>query len=427
MPRNPSTQPPTVAPQQQEGWINQERRYKLITPLVGGGVKPTYPDPLSLVRGSEVRGQLRFWWRACRGASNATTDAHRLADMRTREASLWGMAALADGPCESKVSIRIAIDYAGETVAWDDFRDNPEKYVLFPLDPESTSGPQHSGSTRRGIEFRLWITYPLSAAADVEAALWAWETFGGLGARTRRGAGALQCIAIDGVATTPPTLPGGVEKAIYAGLARHLRDGTWPQATPHLKAAPILKVTDAEASSEAAWRTLISKLMAYRQQRQAAPGRSLWPEPDSIRQRVKHRYGATLPATRLQLTTVAKFPRGQFGLPIVFQFYKEPVAGRYSVTLQGATEGRTRMASPLILRPVALANGKACGVAIILQQEGGYSPPGGVVLDGATADISITPDEVAQVQGETQNTYDGTLRRLNTASDPVAHFVKSYL
>jgi hypothetical protein len=49
------------------------------------------------------------------------------------------------------------------------------------------------------------------------------------------------------------------------------------------------------------------------------------------------------------------------------------------------------------------------------------------VLDGATADISITPDEVAQVQGETQNTYDGTLRRLNTASDPVAHFVKSYL
>ena len=38
-----------------------------ITPVFGGGVhidgatKP--PDPLTPIRGSAVRGQLRFWWR----------------------------------------------------------------------------------------------------------------------------------------------------------------------------------------------------------------------------------------------------------------------------------------------------------------------------------------------------------------------------
>ena len=47
--------------------ISQVRQYELITPLFGGGVEPAVADPVTVVRGSEIRGHLRFWWRACRG------------------------------------------------------------------------------------------------------------------------------------------------------------------------------------------------------------------------------------------------------------------------------------------------------------------------------------------------------------------------
>ena len=47
--------------------IVQERTYKLITPLYGGGVEAGKTDSVTPIRGTEIRGQLRFWWRAMRG------------------------------------------------------------------------------------------------------------------------------------------------------------------------------------------------------------------------------------------------------------------------------------------------------------------------------------------------------------------------
>src|SRR5579885_1443792 len=47
--------------------VTWKRKYKLITPLFGGGVSPMECDPVTIIRGSEIRAHLRFWWRATRG------------------------------------------------------------------------------------------------------------------------------------------------------------------------------------------------------------------------------------------------------------------------------------------------------------------------------------------------------------------------
>src|SRR5260221_14040443 len=68
MRKQPEVSPPeAITAKQPDNVITQIREYQLITPLYGGGVKPTEPDPITVVRATEIRGQLRFWWRACRG------------------------------------------------------------------------------------------------------------------------------------------------------------------------------------------------------------------------------------------------------------------------------------------------------------------------------------------------------------------------
>ena len=67
MRKPPDILPPEIITYQSLDLIEQIREYQLITPLYGGGVTPGEFDPLTPVRGSEIRGHLRFWWRATRG------------------------------------------------------------------------------------------------------------------------------------------------------------------------------------------------------------------------------------------------------------------------------------------------------------------------------------------------------------------------
>src|SRR5688500_18860148 len=70
-----------------------EVELRVVTPLFGGGVEAGEVDPLVLVRGASVRGQLRVWWRACNAHRYAW--AARLFD---DEARLWGAAAVEPAP-----------------------------------------------------------------------------------------------------------------------------------------------------------------------------------------------------------------------------------------------------------------------------------------------------------------------------------------
>ncbi|TMC18979.1 MAG: type III-B CRISPR module RAMP protein Cmr1 [Chloroflexi bacterium] len=87
MRRQPEVTPPTEITHRELALVEQKRKYELITPLYGGGVTPHQADPISVVRATEVRGHLRFWWRAMRGGQ-----AEGDLDMKKREDAIWGKA-----------------------------------------------------------------------------------------------------------------------------------------------------------------------------------------------------------------------------------------------------------------------------------------------------------------------------------------------
>ena len=116
--------------------VRMERTYTLLTPLFGGGVEPRYADPVTTVRGTEVRGQLRFWWRAVRGWQ-AQGSLERLFAL---EAAIFGSAG--EGGA-SPVSVEVELrEEDEETTPFRDERGKktpkavkevPHPYLAFPL------------------------------------------------------------------------------------------------------------------------------------------------------------------------------------------------------------------------------------------------------------------------------------------------------
>jgi CRISPR-associated protein Cmr1 len=94
-----------------------------------------------------------------------------------------------------------------------------------------------------------------------------------------------------------------------------------------------------------------------RQQGSNRPGRSRWPEPETIRRVTRQRLEKH---SRLPHIPDDAFPRAELGLPIVFHFQEQGDPSDTVLYPANDSEGkkRERMASPLILKPLALANGK---------------------------------------------------------------------
>ena len=393
--RTPPNVPPPPATKRPDGRFNaQTRRYRLITPLFGGGVIPAEADPVTVIRGPEIRGHLRFWWRACHGGRYNGD----LRAMKEAEDRLWGASSTEAKPRPSKVQVTVEVINRGKRFVVRTGKGeqvhisapkSPYGYAAFPL----TNKP--GAVVLEGVEFSVTITFPEAEQKEVEATLWAWETFGGLGARTRRGFGALCRTHVDG---NPASLPQAAraEALIRQGLRKHVVDGRWPDGVPHLSQDILFKVRPG-TNTLAAWRDLIARLKSFRQARNPGtqpnrPGRSRWPEPDAIRRLTGRRARLHTGA----LSVLDKFPRAAFGLPIVFHFkdHGDPP----KTTLEG-TESE-RLASPLILRPVACAANQAVGLALLL--EAPHAPPGGLILKDAPNDpsvsASLTPAEAQTIQ-----------------------------
>src|SRR5689334_14246615 len=88
MRKPPKIDYPNTIKHRETGLIEQKREYQLITPLYGGGVTPGEADPVTIIRATEIRGNLRFWWRATRGRLFGDD---RVA-MLKREGEIWGAA-----------------------------------------------------------------------------------------------------------------------------------------------------------------------------------------------------------------------------------------------------------------------------------------------------------------------------------------------
>lgn len=390
--------------------ITQIRTYKLITPLFGGGEETQKPDTVTTVRATEVRGHLRFWWRATRGGMFGGD----LAKMKEAEEKIWGSAAQKGKPGPSKVKINVKelnsgkIDRPFEVVAnrngmpqvraKRDSKAHP--YGAFPLQPNQNDGlsiGMETASVQNDVSFILEISYKKEneIQEDIDAALWAWETFGGIGGRTRRGFGALQCTKIDETPVDPPNYES-IEDIILKGLGKHVvKNGVWYPGVPYLSLDDgNYKLTENKTDSPKALKDLLDAFKEFRQSRREgdnrnAPGRSYWPEPENIRNYKSQRLPKHQP---LENQIPNKFPRAKFGLPIIFHFKdvnrRNPNATNYDpsdTSLEGAEY--ERLASPLILRPLACANG-AVGLAVILKwntfdSQESYTPLGGLILKGA--------------------------------------------
>lgn len=176
---------------------------------------------------------------------------------------------------------------------------------------------------------------------------------GGLGARTRRGCGALFCKEF------APKDSGDLErwfKNISLDSHDDVRD--WP-TTPNSMWVRM----EAEEPIEA-WKKAVGLLQRFRQGENVGrnkggggrPGRSRWPEPETIRRVTGRR-----PSQHARLAHVPDdaFPRAEFGLPIVFHFQGQGEPPDTVLYPSSVPDGEVRMASPLILKPLALANEKA--------------------------------------------------------------------
>lgn len=336
-------------PKRKEGGeVVWERTYRLLTPLFGGGVKPKEMDPVTVVRATEVRGQLRFFWRAVRGWQAEGS----LDRLRELEARIFGST-------ERSSPLVVFLETEEKGQSKDAFVDQPGKtfpkpqpnvahpYLAFPL--QRTSQDPKNYPVQVGVVFRLTLRFPKELREEVEAALWAWETFGGIGARTRRGFGA---IAREG--SSPPK-----EAEIRERLRRYSRPTGWPEGVPHLTPGSLVRVVNLS------WREVAERYQGFRQDRTgqgSRPGKNRWPEPDALR---------SLLVQRGPQDPLIKFPRGQFGLPIDFQFDKILPKS----TLKGAEA--ERLASPLLFRPLAERSVVVAVLEAPRAPEGGWCWSGG--------------------------------------------------
>jgi len=371
---------------------------ELVTPMFGGGIEPRVNDATFPIRPAAIRGQLQFWWRATVGSRYAT-----LAKLRDAQTKVWGSTERA-----SHVQVRVENVQVSEPVPCAHYEYKPPRgekrarhdlvwnepfstleqrhwgteylpkdvtYALFPFQGEKAKRVQPAcipevvpASAIHQARFRLTITHNSQVNFDreVKPALWAWINFGGIGSRTRRGCGVITCK--DFAPTDAADLKATWMR--YASEAFPQRE--WPTLAECL----MLRTTEQPGDPILVWNYVIGEFRHFRQgeelgrnmgQHPNRPGRSRYPEPETIRcvtQQRSDKHG------RLSQIPNDAFPRAELGLPIVFHF--PPGQGEPPDTVLYPSPGpdskkRERMASPLILKPLALQNGTAIPLILWLR------------------------------------------------------------
>lgn len=370
--RTPAFAPPELpAAPRQEFTLS----YELVTPMYGGGTHTHTPDLDQPVRASAIRGQLRQWWRLV-----ARSDFDSPAALRRAEFELWGGPDKKE-PKASRILLSVRNVQRAQAEPWATYEKRPNglykslptakpwanaAYVLFPAQGKASGSqieqPPHS-LIKSGMTFDLVIRMdrPLSERQQQqlwEAVRW-WSQFGGLGARTRRGLGAIWLKGTQGLEQTPQA--GALTQPITPAQAQQ-------------KGCQLVLQNRGHNQAPEAWTNAVHKLRDLRQgvnlgrnpgQQPNRPGRSRWPEPDSIRRltnRADRQHAPVHPAGNA-------FPRAAFGLPIIFHFQSgsDPSDTSLNPVVNGSK--KERMASPVILRPYRDAQNKWRAAALLLPHE----------------------------------------------------------
>ncbi len=405
-----------------------------ITPIYGGGVDAGSPDLDMPVRPSAIRGQLRFWWRLINRInfpeSKALFEAERalfggLGSERSATASRvhFSVSNLAKVAAEQCANYRQRDD--GTWSATPSFPFGPG-YAQFIGQGKANRNNGVTDEPNRilapGLIFQLHLSIRGGTPAAVEIwekqllpALRWWASFGGLGARTRRGMGAIRI---------PDLVP--------------VTESEWTRHGCFLASRPT------RPQAQTAWTDAIDKLKDFRQRPDFgrnpsspgsnSPGRSRWPEADSIREitgrcldrRARPAQNGKLaqPAKNHAPTHPARqsFPRAAFGLPIIFHFKdvpgdNTPAQTRLAFDPEDSVlyplmnnQKMDRMASPLILKPM-WNGGNYTPIALLLPHN--HLTQMGVRLENsATGTRDFQPGQWWQTSASTSMTRSATANPL---------------
>ena len=448
---------------------------KVITALVGGGARSKQLDPVSVVRPQSVRGHLRFWWRLTAGASLSV-------NMRTAEAAIFG-----NTKQQSVLKIRITteqskLENSQDIGKWKQHNgkrkfhldDAVPSYAAFPFRQEAENQTPIT-KVLTSVQFKLHLNFGKlgdEQQKQVITALKCWVNFGGIGSRTRRGFGALEC------------------EALMFNDEKSLKDLVNQYFCDHKLS------TEAENSPDAAWQYAIQRLQMFRQvfdeneksrnyvdnnpqappsvyvgigrktkSNSKSPSYSYWPEAPLVRRIVNQlrplphcfhddgHHPVMDRAVLLQLTPAeddrakkgasaeeddsakkGAFPRALFGLPIEFWMKcqqwdrTEPRGQRPHRNLNGRQEQHSikpklvpamggkpldRFASPLILRPIKIG-GQYHALALVLKHD---KHPDGVILQNGDNKIKFAWQSVSDTQSLR---YDTSPLKVGKAPNPDA-------
>lgn len=479
------------------GMLSRTYDIEVITPMFGGGVDAGKIDPEHPIRESSIRGHLRFWWRATRGASFSD-----VRELRQREGEIWGstenpspviLYSTLMQPVEPKNCGRYEWNQnrrrgaGGYDLHWWNGQKHLDKpaflYTLFPYQGKAPDSPDPSDPSKTIVatKFSLIVKSPTpekmsgvrskyneqrnkenerrkkenekrlvsnknslpylpllneehdDILKDIEAAIWAWVNFGGIGARTRRGCGALLCTNVN------PLLDSGLSyipkksdvdelfkwytsSLDYFGLTplQSSISRNWP-TIPRQIFFKSPKPGDRKGSdSVSKWYEAVEVLYKFRQGigfgRDPGPGLSRWPEAEALREYV---YGtARVPKSihRIRPRFIhgvdprmsgfikepnLAFPRVEFGMPIILEIRKEGI----KPTLQPSEEN-DRMASPLLLRCIKCEDGMCASMIFrfnTLSLRSAYVKPGDPDKDDNTQNARVIPQ--AEIQNLSSTGY----------------------
>lgn len=351
---------------------------RLITPLFGGGYEPREVDPVCIIRPASIRGHLRFWWRTLYGGLYPNAP-----QLFRAESAIWGAAATENEHHVGKVGVRVHnVKWNNQVKTIRDFRPQgspaqvgPQaQYLLYPFQElRAEQTPPAQGYD--GVEFTLQVVFDPQLTTEqrlqVHNTLKAWIAFGGIGARTRRGCGALT-VTRDPAKWLPPA-----DAAKRKDWFENLLPLASPPTTPRLSllsgarilcGAPRGSATDVLHDLGSFWARF----------RKGHVGNHRYSPMSGSRWTDYHH--ALLPFSRARNLQSIALAKPFLGLPIVYQRFRN---APYAPTIEAAETGR--MASPVILKPLALANGQVCPLCVVL-----WAPmPKEVRVDGKRVKLTV--------------------------------------
>lgn len=356
--------PSTTAPKWQEPQVDKSFsvHLKLITPMFGGGYEPREVDPVCIIRSASIRGHLRFWWRALYGGQYSSAE-----ELYREESKLWGAAAEDKPDSLGPGKVRVQVENVNwsqqkKTVNHRDLkpRNSPAKvgpeaqYLLYTFQKQKKEGtPEAQGYDGVSFVLRIMLDHSLSSeqCKQVENTIKAWIALGGIGARTRRGCGSLTVTQEQSRWLPPPDVNARRE------WFQQLLPRDVPAGPCRVSILPNALVVCGKSTNNAIH--ILHDLGRFWARFRKGHVGSMPYTPMSGSKWQDYR-GALLKFGR-QGGNAISLSKPYFGLPIVYQQFPK---ADYAPTIEAAETGR--MASPVILKPMALANGEVCPLCVVL-------------------------------------------------------------